>query len=481
MEILNRSNVNGLQDLDIKVLQFGGGNFLRAFVDWMVNRMNARCAYNGGVAIIKPTSGGNYDALIEQGGLYHVISSGYAKGAIVDEMELISCVTKVVQPYTHFEDYLSLAALPELRVIVSNTTESGIVFDENDQANDKPANSFPGKLLQFLKARYDHFQGAEDKGFIVLPCELIEGNGEVLENILLRLAQQWYDDAGFTRWISAANQFCNTLVDRIVPGAPESGKVVEYEKRSGFTDKMMVTAEPYHIWVIEGPESLETELPLARAGINAIVTDDLSKYRLQKVRLLNGAHTSMVPIGILLGIPTVGDFIRDPHLSTFLDKLLREEVIPSIKELDATVLEAYADDVLDRFRNPFVEHKLRSIALNSISKFTVRVLPSIEGYITTNGKVPERLALAMAALIRFYEGSWMGESLPVQDSDDNLKMMSTHWGQTSDRNALAMSILSDERIWGKDLSAIDGLVSSVSDALGKIMDGGLAQEIRRLS
>ncbi|MCL4111741.1 UNVERIFIED_CONTAM: hypothetical protein GTU68_008343 [Idotea baltica] len=447
----------------------------------MVNRMNDRCAYGGAVAIVKPTAGGNYDDLIEQEGLFHVISSGFAKGAIVDEMELIFCVTKVVQPYQQFDDYLAMATLPELRIIVSNTTESGIVFEEGDRPSDRPANSFPGKLLQFLKARFDHFEGALDKGFIVLPCELIERNGDVLEEILSRLAKEWYDDESFTTWISEANEFCNTLVDRIVPGAPEVSKVKEYEDRSGFRDRIMVTSEPYHIWVIEGPDSLKEEFPLEGAGINAVVTDDLSKYRLQKVRLLNGAHTSMVPIGILLRVPTVGQFIGDSHLSSFLSKLLREEVIPSISELDKDVLAAYTEDVLDRFRNPFVEHKLSSIALNSISKFTVRVFPSIEGFIKLNGDVPERLTLAMAALLRFYEGSWSGKSLPVQDSAENIQWFRQHWDGMTDLNALVLSILSDRRIWGRDLSEIDGFVERVASALSSIMNGNLSQEIRRLS
>ncbi len=483
MQKLARKNIKDSGRRTLKVVQFGGGNFLRAFTDWMVERMNRYCAYEGGVAIVKPTRSGNYDKLIDQEGLFHVITCGFVRGNVMEDIELITCIDKIVQPYQRFDDFLALACEPDLRVIVSNTTESGI-FYQQEAAVERPPQSYPGKLAVFLKARFDHFEGALDKGCIVLPCELIEANGKTLKEIVLTHSREWQYPEDFIQWLQVSNHFCDTLVDRIVPGLPTAEKLREYQEKTGFYDEQMVVAEPYHIWVIEGPDWIEKEFPLQKAGIQAVFTNDLSSWRLQKVRLLNGCHTAMVPLGLLSGLTTVGQFVGDPDFLTFLQGMIAREIIPSIEGVDRLQLEKYADDVLDRFRNPFVEHKLSSIALNSIAKFRVRVLPSLTGYYRKTGELPERLVLAFAALLRFYEGIWQGQELPVNDEEKIINSIRSYWvgkrnGQL-DWLAFSEAVLADTGLWDSDLTIIRGLKARLASTLKQIEDGMLVQQIKRL-
>lgn len=484
MHKLSRKTISDPKVRKLKILQFGGGNFLRAFVDWMVQRMNDICDYQGGIILVKPTEGGNYDELIGQDGLYHVVTSGFVKGQVIEHIELISCIDRIIHPYEQFVDFLDTAKREELHVIVSNTTESGIVYQkENKSAS--PPDSFPGKLCRWLKERFDHFEGDPSCGCIILPCELIEANGDTLKNIIIRIARDWDYGDGFVKWLEEHNIFCNTLVDRIVPGKPNDEKLKQYQEELDFEDQQMVVGEPYHLFVIEGPTRIEEEFPLQKAGIQAIYTDDLSKYRLQKVRLLNGAHTSMVPIGLLTGMTSVGEFINDPVLGAFLEKTMRQEIILSIKDVDKEQLENYTNDILDRFRNPFVQHKLKSIALNSLSKFVVRVLPSIESYLELHEKLPERLVVAFAALIRFYQGEWREKELPVQDDQDLIEIIQNRWKEYLDGNStlvqLSENLLSDKRLWGRNLNEIPKLRIHLAGALQIIERGDLEDEIRRLS
>ncbi|MBK8501410.1 MAG: tagaturonate reductase [Saprospiraceae bacterium] len=484
MQKLSRIHDENQGQRTLKVLQFGGGNFMRAYIDWMVNHMNKICNYQGGVVIVKPTRQGNYDELIAQEGLYHLVTSGFAKGQTIDEIELITCVDEIIQPYEQFDRFIATAKEPDLRVIVSNTTESGIVYEAKQNPSELPEN-FPAKLCLWLKSRYDHFEGASEKGCIILPCELIEKNGEILQQIVLQYAAEWMYGEDFVHWLQSANVFANTLVDRIVPGLPKEDQLSIYQQRTGFEDAQMVVAEPYHLFVIEGPEFIENEFPLKRAGINAVITRDLANYRLQKVRLLNGGHTSLVPVGILLGIETVGQFVKDPLLFTFLDNLMRLEIISSIREVDEDQLLAYADDVLDRFKNPFVQHRLSSIALNSISKFTVRILPSIENHLRNTGELPERLVLSFAALIRFYQGEWRGEKLPIQDNPERVQIIQKWWHEKStgriDLSEMAEQILGEEKLWGRNLNEIPNLKMRVSEALDTIEKGQLMAKIKSWS
>jgi tagaturonate reductase len=302
---------------------------------------------------------------------------------------------------------------------------------------------------------------------------------------VLQYAAEWMFGGAFVNWLQNDNVFANTLVDRIVPGMPKDDQLSTYQTRSGFEDNQMVVAEPYHLFVIEGPDSIEEDFPLRRAGINAVITNDLAAFRLQKVRLLNGGHTSLVPLGLLLGIETVGQFVEDPLLFSFLDNLMRLEIIPSIKEVKNEQLQAYADDVLDRFKNPFVQHRLSSIALNSISKFTVRILPSIENYLENTGELPETLILSFAALLRFYQGEWQGNKLPVQDNPELVQIIQKWWhGKSAGKiDLLEMSeyILGEKQLWGRDLNEIPNLKKKVSESLEIIVKGHLMEKINSLS
>lgn len=482
IKALNRQLNRDFQTLPaVKIVQFGGGNFLRAFVDWMVEEMNHCCAYEGGVAIVKPTPG-EYDDLIAQGGLYHVITRGIEQGQVLDARQRINCIVDVVSPYRDFDQFVQLATLDTLELVVSNTTESGIVLDPSDSVDDKPPSSFPAKLCLFLKARYDHFAGDPEAGLVILPCELVENNAMILRDLVVEIAKKWRLAGEFIEWLKVRCIWCNTLVDRIVPGRPEEHiqKAIEIELEQ--EDNLMVVAEPYHLWAIEGPTGIASLLPFDRAGINIALTDDLSQFRTQKVRLLNGGHTAMVPIGMLMGIEEVRQFVEDPVCSKYLDHILYKEIIPSIEGIDPYQLRQYAGSVLDRFRNPFVKHRLSSIALNSISKFMVRIFPSMTQYFERHGVVPPGLTLALAALIRFYRGTWQNSTLPIQDSDSVVRTFRNHWQKCGDDfEHVCQKILSDVGLWGQSLDQIDGLKHMVAYYLQKIEDGNLSQELKNIA
>lgn len=482
MKELNRTAIEEPKTRTWKVLQFGGGNFMRAYLDWMVQQMNDYANFAGGVVVIKPTAGGGYDVLESQEGLYHVKTSGYAKGKIIDQIEMIRCIDKIVSPYQDYDEYLHLAEVKSLKFIFSNTTESGIVYDDKDGPDLIPPVSFPGKLCAFLKARFDFCQADLSQGFIILPCELIEDNGNTLKEIIIRLATKWYQDSRFLEWIEQANLFANTLVDRIVPGSPSAEEISRIQNQIGFRDRAIVTGEPYHLLVIEGAKNLEALLPLQEAGINVVYTDDLSLYRLLKVRLLNGAHTALVPTGLLLGLSSVRDCIEHKYLAGFLDRLLKKEITVVLGRLEEGQVSAYIDDLLDRFRNPFVDHHLSSIALNSISKFRVRLLPTLKEYLAQYDEYPDCLMLSFACLLRFYQGDWEGHKLPLKDSPEIIERFKQIWSRNeSDLQAFSQEILSQTDLWGEDLSLIENMVRKVSDNLHLIAEGNLGKELFRLS
>lgn len=365
-----------------KIIQFGEGGFLRGFADWMVELCNRKCDWQGKVTVVQPIQKGLCDLLTENDCRYtHVIQGAEGR----EELE-ISCISHCIKPYDDFEGYLDLAKDPNYRFIISNTTEAGITFNEKDQITDTPAASFPGKLTQLLLKRYE----AGLNGFVFLPCELIDQNGTELKKCILQYAALWHLPEGFGKWIEEENIFCNTLVDRINTGCPDP------------KEPLLNASEYFHLWVIEGYADLFKEFPLDRSGLNVILTDQLERYRTRKVRILNGAHTSITPYGLLKGLGTVKDCIDDQEMNTFLHACIFEEIIPTL-DLPKEELEAYARDVLTRFANPYIHHQLQSIALNSVSKFKVRVLPSILEYIRRYERMPQNLLLAFAMLIVFYK------------------------------------------------------------------------------
>ena len=371
-----------------KIIQFGEGGFLRGFADWMLQKINEKTDFDGSVVVVQPIKQGLCDVLSAQDCTYTHVCRG-SEGVEVSKIDVIS---RCVKPYDDFDSYLALASQPSLRFVISNTTEAGITFDDRDKITDTPASSFPGKLTQLLVKRFENGLG----GFVFLPCELIDRNGDNLKKCVLKYAELWGLSEDFVKWINEKNIFCNTLVDRINTGYPKGEAICEE-----YGDPMLNTSEYFHLWVIEGYPELCSELPFDKCGLNVIVTNELERYRTRKVRILNGAHTSLIPYALLCGLETVGDCMKDETMLKHVRDCVYTEIIPTL-DLPEEELKDYADNVLVRFSNPYIKHYLSSIALNSVSKFKVRVLPSILEYIKRYGKMPEHLIFSFAKLIDFY-------------------------------------------------------------------------------
>jgi tagaturonate reductase len=468
-----------------KVLQFGEGGFLRGFVDWMIHEMNRKGTFDGRVVVVQPIAHGQTEKLNEQNGAYSLLMRGIEDGKVIERREVITSISRGINPYTHFLDYLRCAENAELRFIVSNTTEAGIVFNPDDKLTDQPPSSFPAKLTQFLLARYNAFNGDLSKGFVVLPCELIDRNGDLLKETVLQTAANWNLEPKFVAWVKNANVFTNTLVDRIVTGYPKDG-IEALWNELGYRDDLLDTSEVFHLWVIEGPASLSAELPLAEAGFNVIVTDNMKPYRDRKVGILNGAHTITALAAYLAGMDYVGECMEDPLIASFMRLAIYDEVIPTLT-LPKCDLEVFAEAVFERFSNPFIRHSLSSIALNSVSKYKARVLPSLERYIALRSQLPRRLTFALASLIVFYRGTTIdedglighrdGRPYRVKDSQLILEKMATYWSEF-DGSAVATRKLTDLVLkhidwWGKDLGEIPELSSAVAHFVSSILNHGM--------
>ena len=463
-----------------KVLQFGEGNFIRAFVDWMIDDMNKADNFNGSVVVIQPREKDRVKVLNEQDGLFTLYLNGIKNGEVVSEHSIISSISRGINTYTDYDEFLKVAENPELRFITSNTTEAGIVYEEKDRLQDRPQSSFPGKLTAFLYHRYQIFNGNMEKGFIFLPCELIEKNGEELKKIILKLAKLWNLEEGFIEWINEANTFCNTLVDRIVPGYPQD-KIEDIRRELGYEDKLVIEAEQFHLWVIEGPQWVRDEFPADKTGFNVLFVDDLTPYRTRKVRILNGAHTAMVALAYLYGKDTVKDAIEDSIIGKFIEDAVYDEIIPTL-ELPKNELENFAQAVMDRFKNPFIKHFLMSISLNSMSKFKTRVLPSILQYQKINNKLPKRLVFSLAALIAFYKGERDGVRIDLKDDADILSLYQNLWatydGTRQSLEQIVEVVLGYDKNWEMNLNMIDDLHQQVTYYLEMILYKGMQQALQ---
>lgn len=412
-----------------KIIQFGEGGFLRGFADWMLQIANEKTDFCGSVVVVQPIENGMCDVLSEQNCEYTHICRGL-EGI---DTKKINVISRCIKPYDNFSDYLKLAENRDFRFIISNTTEAGICFSKADKLSDTPAKTFPAKLTQLLFKRFE----LRLPGFVFLPCELIDKNGESLKKCILQYADLWSLCDEFKNWIETENIFCNTLVDRINTGFPK-------DEDTGFNDKMLNTSEYFHLWVIEGYPELFDELPFDKCGLNVIVTDNLEMYRTRKVRILNGAHTSLVPYALLEGFDTVKSCIDSSLMSNHIKKCIYDEIIPTL-DLPREELTEYADNVLTRFANPYINHYLSSIALNSVSKFKVRVLPSILEYIKRFGKTPKTLVFSFAKLIEFYKTDM------TNDDPDIVSFM---------KNASLSEILSNTNLWDVDLSFLESEIKS---------------------
>ena len=417
----------------LRVIQFGEGGFLRGFVDWMLQIVNEKTDFDGGVAVVQPIKEGLCDLLTAQNCVYTHLCRG-CEGVDIKKIDVIE---KCIKPYDNFDQYIALAENKDFRFIVSNTTESGIAFNSEDKMTDRPASSFPGKLTQLLYKRYE--LGLD--GFVFLPCELIDKNGAQLKRCILQYAELWNLGDGFVSWIENENIFTNTLVDRINTGYPR-GEELELD----FDDRMVNTSEYFHLWVIDGYDKLFCEIPFDKCGLNVILTNELERYRTRKVRILNGSHTSMIPYALLLGVETVGECLKNDVISAHL-KNCQAEIVDSLDMNRDEALE-YADSVMVRFANPYIQHKCQSIALNSVSKFKVRVLPSILQYEEKFAKTPKTLMFSFAKLIDFYR-----VGTPDDAADVTEKM----------KTGTVKEILADASLWGQDLSRYADEVESYAD------------------
>lgn len=477
-------------DLPEKVIQFGEGNFLRAFVDWMFHRMNKVGLLNGRVVVVQPLPDGMVSKLNQQDGLYTLILRGIKEGRAVEEKEIITSVSRGINPYTNWEEYLRCAENPDIEFVISNTTEAGIVYDPGDRPDDRPPASFPGKLTAYLYHRFKHFAGDPHKGMVIIPCELIDRNGDNLKKIVLQLAGEWGLPAEFRLWIEKYIYFLNTLVDRVVPGYPRD-EIHEITGHLGYRDQLVDTGELFHLWVIEGPRELSERLPFTRAGLNVIWTGDMSPYRMRKVRILNGAHTAAVPAAFLYGLETVGEMVDHQVLGRYTREIIFDEIIPSI-DLDEGMLKEFAHSVLERFQNPYIKHYLSSILLNSTSKYKTRVLPSLLGYIDKTGQIPGKLSFSMAALMALYRGNVEGTGMKsrreqgefvMQDDPEALAFFQEVWAACDNTRESVLTVtrkvLGNTSLWGRDLNQINGLTEKIAGYLEEIINNGIKHTIAR--
>lgn len=425
------------------IIQFGEGNFLRAFVNYFFDVLNKKGLYDGKAVVVQPLENGLIDMLNAQDGKYNLFLRGVENGERIDDQHLIESISRGINPYSDFDAYLALAENPDMRVIISNTTEAGIEFIGTEKLEDRPAKAFPAKVTQLLKKRFD----LGLNGFLFLPCELIDNNADFLKQYILQYADLWELGDEFKTWVEEENVFCNTLVDRITTGYPRDN-LAEFEARVEGKDNLIDTAEAFYLWVIEGNH--EAELPFQEAGLNVVWTEDVTPYKKRKVRILNGGHTSLVCGALLYGMVTVGECLEHETVRPYLEHLMFEEIVPTLGNNEEDI--QFAKDVLERFENPFVKHRLDSIVLNSVAKFETRVLPTILEHKEKFGTYPEGLVMSLAALIAFYRTD------QVKDMPEVVSFM---------KDASVEEILKHEAYWRHDLSDMSELVNTYYDLIQK--------------
>jgi tagaturonate reductase len=374
-------------------------------------------------------------------------------------------VSKIIHAYQEWEDFLMTAREPGIKYLFSNTTESGLRLTNDEVLTDTPPPSFPAKLCCWLYERFQHFDGSPDSGCIIIPCELVEDNGHLLRQLVMECAEQWQLELDFIRWLVKSNVFCNTLVDRIIPGVSQD-KLPSVWKELGYEDRLVTEGEPYHIFVIEGPKEVGEKLPLDQVGLNVVFTEDSTPFRERKVKILNGSHTALVPVAYLSGLRIVRDTVDHPLLRQFLDRLLKEEILAAL-DMPKAELREYAESVVDRFKNPYIDHYWLTISLNSFAKWKVRLLPSLLSYVAQHGKAPVLMSFSLACLIRFYKGSYAGEEIALNDEARVMEYLQEAW-QAGEAPAIAEKVLSWSGHWGQDLTAVPDLLAQVTDYLGRL-------------
>lgn len=470
----------------LRVMQFGEGNFLRAFVDYAIDVANEKGVFNSNVAVIVPIKGCEVrQRFDQQNNVYTVCLRGKKNGAVYEENRPITCIEKVICAFEDYKDFMELAHTEELEFVVSNTTEAGIVFDAADKFESCPPITFPGKLTKFLYERFTFFKGDATKGLIMLPVELIEKNGEALEKCVMQFIDLWQLPEEFKNWVTNHCRFVGTLVDRIVTGYPH-GKGAEYEEVLGYKDELLDVAEPFGLWVI-GDEAVAPKLPLSSDKLEVEFTNQLEVYKERKVRILNGAHTSMVLGAYLAGFDYVNQCMADDAIRTQLEQSVFDEIVPTV-HMPREKAAGFAKEVFGRFENPFVQHALLSISLNSISKWRARVLPTFKDYVAANGKLPKWLTYSLAALLAFYRTTEQGNGCLIGHRGDNTyeihddadKLQVVAKAAALSITDYAITLLGREDFWGEDLTKIEGLTDAVTATLEAIEKDGIGAYIAAL-
>ncbi|MCR2049971.1 tagaturonate reductase [Acetatifactor muris] len=486
MEILNKAMTNK-KERPIRVVQFGEGNFLRAFVDYMIDIANEQGKFDGDIVLIKPISFGSLDSFHRQDCQYTVSLRGMVDGEAKILNRQVTSVADAVDAYEEYDKYMGLAEIDTLRFVVSNTTEAGIVYDAEDKFELNPPKSFPGKLTKFLYHRYETFQGDMDKGLVMLPVELIDDNGIMLKKCVMQLIELWNLGGEFRTWVEEACVFTSTLVDRIVTGYPRD-TIEEEWKALGYEDRILVTGEPFALWVIESPKDISGELPLPEAGLPVIFTDNQKPYKQRKVRILNGAHTSFVLASYLCGNDIVKQSMEDDDIRNFMTKIIFDEVIPTLT-LPEEELKEFAEAVITRFNNPYVKHALLSISLNSVSKWRARCMPSLLGYVEKFGKLPAHLTFSLAALMAFYHGTEIRDKALIGHRDgqeynilDDMEVLEFFRDNCEkDSRVFVESFLGNESFFGQNLNQVAGLTDAVTAYLEDIKTNGMRAALCKIS
>lgn len=484
MERLNKA-LSGKKERPVRVVQFGEGNFLRGFVDYMIDIANESGKFDGDIVLIKPIEFGSLDMFHEQECQYTVSLRGIVDGEAKVQNRVVTAVADAVDTYKEYKKYMELAKIDTLRFVVSNTTEAGIVFDDTDRMELEPPKTFPGKLTKFLYERYRFFHGDKEKGLVMLPVELIDDNGIMLKKCVMQLIGLWGLEEGFRVWVDEACIFTSTLVDRIITGYPRD-EVESIWADLGYEDRILVTGEPFALWVIESDKDISKEFPLPDAGLPVIFTDNQKPYKQRKVRILNGAHTSFVLASYLAGNDIVLESMQDADVKSFMMKTIFDEVIPTLT-LPKKELEEFANAVITRFHNPYVKHALLSISLNSVSKWRARCLPSFLGYVEKYGKLPVHLTFSIASLMAFYTGSEIrdkalighrnGQEYNIMDDAAVLEFFRDYSGR--DTKTFVEAYLSNENFHGQDLTKIEGLCEAVASYLDDIKENGMRAALCR--
>ncbi|MCM1034179.1 MAG: tagaturonate reductase [Paludibacter sp.] len=475
-----------------RIIQFGEGNFLRAFVDWIIYNTNQHTDFNASVVVVQPIDKGMAEWLNGQDCLYHVNLQGRLNGEAVNTLTRIDCISRALNPYSQNAAFMALADQPEIRFVISNTTEAGIAFDPACKFSDAPASSYPGKLTQLLYRRYKTFNGAADKGLIIMPCELIFLNGHHLKECIYQYIELWKDDfgadyEGFKQWFTDYNYVCATLVDRIVPGFPRK-EIKEIQEKICYADNLVVQAEIFHLWVIEAAENLSleqlaAEFPANKAGLNVLFVKSEAPYHERKVTLLNGPHTVLSPVSYLSGVDIVRDACNHPVLGQYIHKVQFDELMQTLN-LPMDELKQFAADVLERFNNPYVDHQVTSIMLNSFPKFQTRDLPGLKTYLERKGELPKGLVLGLAAIITYYKGGTRVDGAPITPNDDPkiIELLQQLWA-TNDYRKVAEGVLAaKDLIWTEhgDLNLIPGLTDMVENFLRDIQEKGMLETVKSI-